>query len=357
MKINITLISGFIFCNGLLAQEKIIYTDATTLTLVGKAIPTNSFYHRIDTLIYNSMPASVKKLFTNSAGLSIAFTTNSDFIEAKWCVTDKKAKDNMTPIAQKGLDLYIKQDGKWQFAGVGKPSGICSNSLIVKNMNNKEKECLLYLPLYDEIKQLEIGISPDAGIRPLPNPFRKRIIMYGSSILQGASASRPGMAYPSRLARETGLNLINLGLSGNGKMEKPVADMLASILNIDGYILDCVPNCTPEQIKERTAYLVNTIRKQHPDIPIIMIQSIIRESGNFDLKIKQRVQLQNEYFKVEYQKLIDNGVKNLYFIDGSELLGSDHEATTDGVHPNDIGFDRILKILRPYFLSIFPVSQ
>ncbi len=84
-----------------------------------------------------------------------------------------------------------------------------------------------------------------------------------------------------------------------------------------------------------------------------MVQSIVRESGNFDLIIKERVRLQNEYFKTEYQQLIDKGMENLYFIEGGSLLGHDHEATTDGVHPNDLGFDRMLNVIRPHLLTIF----
>ena len=54
--------------------NKIVYTNAEHLTLIGKAIPTSMLYHRVDTAFYNDMPPKVKQLFTNSAGLAIAFT-------------------------------------------------------------------------------------------------------------------------------------------------------------------------------------------------------------------------------------------------------------------------------------------
>jgi hypothetical protein len=41
------------------------------------------------------------------------------------------------------------------FAGVGRPIGACSEAVIVKEMEGGEKECLLYLPTYDETRSLE----------------------------------------------------------------------------------------------------------------------------------------------------------------------------------------------------------
>ncbi|OKL40538.1 hydrolase [Pontibacter flavimaris] len=328
-----------------------VYTSATELTLVGKIQATQQVYHRIDTTDYPDMPPAVKRLLTNSAGLAIAFKTNSTTVSAKWCTSPRTASANMTAIVYEGLDLYIKKDGRWQFAGVGMPNGDCSEYTLVRNMGEGEKECLLYLPLYDETTSLEIGVAEGATLQPLPDPFRKRILMYGSSILQGASASRPGIAYPARLSRDTGLNFLNLGLSGSAKMEKPVADMIASI-SADAFVLDCVPNSSPQEIKERTAYLVNTIRQHHPKAPILVIPSTVREHGAFDQVVGARVKAQNEQIEEEVNKLLRSGVKDLYLLSYRQQLGTDHEGTVDGTHPNDLGFDRMLQQLRPQFKAI-----
>jgi lysophospholipase L1-like esterase len=298
------------------------------------------------------MPRAVKRLVTNSAGLAVAFKTSSTSIAAKWCTSSRKTLPNMTAIAYEGLDLYIKKNGRWQFAGVGRPNGDCTEYTLVSNMEEGEKECLLYLPLYDETTSLEIGVEAGATIQPLPDPFQKRILMYGSSILQGASASRPGMAYPARLSRDTGLNFLNLGLSGSAKMEKDVANMIATV-SADAFVLDCVPNSSPAEIRERTAYLVNTIRLHHPKVPILVIPSTVRENGAFDQQVGDRVKAQNEQIEQEVSKLWRSGVKDLYLLSYEQQLGADHEGTIDGSHPNDLGFDRMLKQLKPQFLSIF----
>lgn len=334
-----------------LPKSSIVYMNAASLTLIGQAFPLNSF-HRIDTAEYPGFPPAVKRLLTHASGLAVCFNTNSPRIAAKWCVTSSRQGNNMTAIVNKGLDLYIKLNGKWVFAGVGRPAAECNESVIVQNMDNSEKECLLYLPLYDEIKSLSVGVDSGNRITPGKDPFTKmRVLVYGSSITQGASASRPGMAYPARLSRKTGIQFLNLGLSGNGKMEKEVADMVAEV-RADAFVLDCFANPSPEQITERTAYLVKKIREKHPHAPIIMIQSVIREAGNFDTVIRKMVSRQNENTLKEYRKLQQEGIKDLYLIPGDDLLGKDHEGTTDGSHPNDMGFDRMLEVIRPEIMHI-----
>lgn len=332
-------------------KAKIVFHDASKFHLYGKAFETPQPYHRVDTAKYSDLPVAVKKLLTHSAGLAIVFKTNSKAISAKWCVTNSKALNNLTPIAQKGLDLYIKKEGRWQFAGVGRPSDICSEFTLVKAMDNSEKECMLFLPLYDELKRLEIGIEEGSDIVSLGNPFRKRIAIYGSSIVHGASAGRPGMAYPAILSRNTGLYFMNLGISGNAKMEKAAANMVADIA-VDAFVLDCVPNPSPQQIKERAEDFIKTLRAKYTKAPIILVQSVIREQGNFDLEVKDRVKKQNEEITAAFNRLKTAGMKDIYLITSEKLLGDDRDASTDGVHPNDLGFYRMAEQLGPQITKI-----
>ncbi len=332
-------------------SSKLTYHKTDNLFLYGKAFQTPQQFHRVDTALYNDLPQAVKALLTNSAGLAIAFKTNSKTIGAKWCVTDRKAAVNMTPIGQKGLDLYIKKDGKWQFAGVGRPSNTCSEGVVVKSMDDSEKECLLFLPLYDELKSIEIGLDEGSTIAAIQNPFKKRIVIYGSSIVHGASAGRPGMAYPAILSRKTGLYFMNLGISGNAKMEPSAAKMVSDI-DADAFVLDCIPNPNPTQIKERTENFAKTIRQKHPKAPIIFIQTIIREHSYFDLAVQYVVKNQNKEVTAAFNRLKASGMKDVYLITAENLLGDDHDATTDGTHPNDLGFYRMAEKLAPQITTI-----
>jgi len=337
----------------LMAQQKYPgnYVDAASLTIVGKSMATTNTYDRADTGKYNGLPARVKQLLTNTAGVAICFTTNSTSISAKWCVSQSKPYPNLTPIANKGLDLYIKKDGNWQAAGICKPTGVCSEGLLIEQMDNSEKECLLYLPIYDAVRKLEIGVDTKAFIKAGQLPLKNRILIYGSSIVQGSGASRSGMAYPAQLSRLTGLNFINLGLSGSAKMEPEVADMVAAI-DADAYVLDCVPNSSPAQIAARTSYLVHQIRKEHPAAPIIVMQSIVREQGYFNRKVGETVKNQNINIQKEVLRLLEKGMEHLYFITSEQLIGIDHEGSVDGTHPNDLGYYRMTQKLAPQLVDI-----
>jgi lysophospholipase L1-like esterase len=222
-------------------------------------------------------------------------------------------------------------------------------------MESGEKEYLLYLPFFSEIKSLKIGIDSAAYIKALPNPFRRKIVVYGTSIVHGVAASRPGLNYPSRLARMTGLDFVNLGFSGNARMENELADYLAGV-DADAYIIDCVANTTAAQLTERTAYMVRAIRGKRPNVPVILVQSIHMDTGNFKPATRDDILLKNTILKDEYLKLVQQGVKDLYFIEGDELLGHDNEATCDGIHPNDAGFERMATYLKKHILTILEES-
>ena len=218
-------------------------------------------------------------------------------------------------------------------------------------MDDTPKKCLLYLPLFSETKTLKIGVEEGSEIVALPYPFEKKVLVYGSSIVHGAEASRAGTTYVAKLSRRAGIDFINLGFSGNARMENSMADCLADI-KADAYILDCVPNATAQQISERTAYLVETIRNKHPEAPIIVMQSIAMDIGNFNLKIKSDLRIKDETIRNEVEKLCKRGVKKLYFIEGKDLIGKDHEGTGDGIHPNDLGFERMAAYLEPKLMEI-----
>jgi len=327
------------------------FTKAIDLLLIGEILPTANKFHRVDTAAYPTMPAVVKKLLTQSAGKAVSFTTTSKNIWVKWCVTKSKPYPNLTAIANKGLDLYIRHNGQWQFAGVGRPDSVCSEALIVGNLDEGEKECLLYLPIYDEVSNVEIGIDQNAVINKGTNLFQKRIVVYGSSITQGASVSRPGMAYPARLSRLTGWEFLNIGLSGSAKMERAVIAMINDV-QADAYVLDCIPNSSDAVIRERALNMINAIQKAHPGKPIILLNTISREQGFMDNKVGKMVLAQNKTIDSIANVLLRKKTKDFYFINTAGFLGDDHEGSTDGVHPNDLGSYRFVEKLRPLLVNI-----
>jgi hypothetical protein len=335
---------------------QIKYITNKDFTVQGKAFNTLStpFYHRIDTQKYNNLPIKVKDLFTTPAGLYIAFKSNTSQIKLDWSTRSTYLGANTTGIMARGLDLYIKENGKWIFAGAALPNqqNVKSEYDIAKNLSKTEKEFMLYLPLWNELTDLKIGIDASANFINQPISYKKKIVVYGSSIVQGASASRPGMNYPSILTRKTGYEWINLGLSGNAKIEIELAEMIKDIQNVDVFVLDCVPNSSVKEINDRTIPFVKLLKKYHPKTPILMVESLIRPMSKFDLKANEDMINQNKAYRNQYETLIKQGVKDLYLLKGDNLIGQDNEGSTDGIHPNDLGFSRLSEAIENKVIEI-----
>ena len=99
-----------------ISAQETRYYNAAELNVIGKAIPTSKDFTRIDTSAYKFNDKVIDEYACHSTGLAVLFATDSPFIKAKWVTSSKNASENMTAIAQKGLDLYIRKDGEWVFA-------------------------------------------------------------------------------------------------------------------------------------------------------------------------------------------------------------------------------------------------
>lgn len=356
MKKICLLIAAFVICCCLSAQET-RYFNAADLTVIGKPIPTSKDFTRIDTSAYKFNDKVIDEYACHSTGLAVLFATDSPLIKAKWVTSEKNASENMTAIAQKGLDLYIKKDGEWVFAGVGRPEMADGpaydrhEGTIVKSMAPGRKECLLYLPLYDRLDSLFIGVEEGAYVEPLENPFKYRIVVKGSSVTHGLAASRPGMSYAARFGRDNGFYCFNLGFSGKSKLQEEYARYLADIEDVDAFIFDAFSNPSAEVIHENFDRFVDIIRASHPETPLIFMQTERRESRNFDTW--------REDFETKKQAAAEEEIRermktdrHIYFIPSDDFLGHDHIATSDGSHPTDLGFTRMLDSISPRILKI-----
>ncbi len=338
------------------AQDRNRYIEASDLLITGKIMDTPNPYHRVDTCRYKGFTKTENFQIRCSSGLAVIFTTNSTSISVK-AVYGEYRRSTVTPdLAQLGFDLYIKKDGKWLFAGSGvsgKPEEGKPVTLI-KDMDGTMKECMLNLPMYSEMNSVRIGVDPDAEITVPESPFRHKVAIFGSSYTQGAGISRPGMSYPMQFIRNTGIQLLNLGCGGNGKMQPQFAAVLEDA-DVDAMIFDCFSNPNAEMIEERTLPFIERMHNAHPDIPLIFISTVYRENRNFSLRNERyeqdKMDMADEMMQAAMEKF-----DNVYFIQPGSLTGTDHETSVDGVHPSDMGYSRwaktiekpVLKILKKY---------
>jgi hypothetical protein len=220
--------------------------------------------------------------------------------------------------------------------------------VLLENLPEGEKECLLYLPIWAEVHYLRIGVDDEATIEGLPTPFRHKVVVHGSSITHGASASRSGLTYPALLSRNLGIDFVNFGWSGLCRMQPEFLEILKGC-EADAFLFDAFSNPTEQQIKDRVEHFVAEMVKAHPGKPLIFLQSPIDLESYFNtVKYSQRVSHVNTASKM--MKSITKQYKDVYFLEVKDVLGEN--GTTDNSHPTDLGFHRFVTTYQPMIAKI-----
>lgn len=331
------------------ASQPLVYTDATELTLTGKTGVTAQPYHRVDLHLYPDLTPIEQRLLRYPAGVAVAFRTNSTVIGIRATYLERNIRPNAPEMTTAGFDLYIRRDGEWVFAACNVP-GANSEAILVDNMDSSWKECLLYLPMYSELEDVSVGVSGTSEIRPADNPFRHRVVIFGSSFTQGVSAARSGMSYPSLIGRSTGLGIINLGVSGNSKLQPVFASILADT-QADAFIFDAFSNPNPTEVTERIEPFVARVREAHPGKPLIFLQTIYREKGNFDTRVREYEERKRETARLMVSRMMER-YPDVYFVEVDDPTGTDHLTSADGTHPSDLGYYRWARSIEPSLTDI-----
>ncbi|WP_169976691.1 SGNH/GDSL hydrolase family protein [Tautonia rosea] len=305
----------------------------------------------------------VWSLSRHAAGLCVRFKTDAETIRARWTLTsDRLAMPHMPATGVSGLDLYAKLDDQWCWVGVGFPSEVTNTVTLASGLTGEAREYLLYLPLYNGVASVEIGLPEGATLAkatPRAEGQEKPIVVYGTSITQGGCASRPGMVHTAILGRRFNRPVINLGFSGNGKMEAELADLLAE-LDPALYVLDCLPNMVAEEIEARVEPFVRSLRSARPETPIVLAEDRTYTNARLVAGQWERNRSSRAALRAAYDRLVASGVKGLTYLAGDPQLGEDGEATVDGSHPTDLGFLRMAdvfeSVLQPLLATPEPVE-
>ena len=303
---------------------------------------------------YDRLPAKAEKivrppvwsLSRHSAGISFRFNTDATTIQLRHTVTGAAlGMAHMPATGVSGIDLYALDEGTWKWVEVSRPKEVTTTQ-VIDGLDPALRTYLGYLPLYNSTVKVEVGVPRNATFQPVAPRKDKPIVFYGTSITHGASASRPGMPHPAILGRRLDKPVINLGFSGNGKMEPEVGALLTEI-DAAAYVIDCLPNMTEPEVAERAEALVRQLREARPDIPIILVEDRTYTNAWIMKAKRDRHAGSRSALVRAYDNLVKSGVKGLSYVEGEKLLGDDTEGTTDGSHPNDLGFMRQADALEP----------
>ncbi|WP_339711749.1 SGNH/GDSL hydrolase family protein [Cyclobacterium amurskyense] len=353
MNLRLFLALSLLFCQFslVLAQEDLSWNNplkSPNKNLIHGQGWTGLDYHRLPDDAENKVRKAVWGLSRHAAGVKLKFNTNAQEIKVRYVVSGRQAMPHMPATGVSGLDLYIRDSPEWIWVRGSYSFGdTIQYTFPLKAGIATAKDFDLYLPLYNEVTFLEIGVDNDADFSFIsPSNNEMPVVVYGTSIAQGGCASRPGMAWTAILERMINKPMINLGFSGNGLLEAPLIDYMATI-NSSLYVLDCLPNLvrdtfSEEEVTKRMMDSVRKLKAERPDTPILMVEHAGYTDELVNMDRKNAYQGRNNLSKEAYRMLIAEGVEELYYLEKEEI-GLTMEGTVDGTHPTDLGMDQHAK--------------
>ena len=308
-------------------------------------------FRRLPEKIAENTNGGVHWLHDNTAGGRVRFRTDSPYVAIHSEMPMVGIMNHFAISGSASFDLYVRDSqGREKFVEVFK-----------RDVDNKQGyEAILYpagsgmreytinFPTYSSVSSLHIGLDENATVEaPTPYKITKPVVFYGSSITQGACASRPGTAYESIVSRRFDFDYVNLGFSGSARGEQVMADYIAG-LDMSLFVMDYDHNApTVEHLAETHEPFFKTVRKAYPNIPIILMARP-QYNQNEDSAARYAV------LKATYDNAIQAGDTNVYLLSGPELMAlAEDDGMVDGAHPNDFGFGSMAKAVGDVMEKIY----
>ncbi len=329
------------------------------------AFSIHGFYQPENPGVFRRLPAEVARatsekvwhLHTDTAGGRLRFVTDSPYIAVGAVCPEKVFTSDRTAAlcgaSAFSFDLYadgefvrvlwpktIKTEGSVVHFAL--PEGRYEGSYDFKT--RKMRQITLNFPTFCAISEVHIGLMPGSALLPA-QPYRnkKSVVFYGSSITQGACASRPGNIYQNVLSRWLDMDYVNLGFASGAFAEDAIVDYLCG-LSTPVLVFDYDHNAkTPEDLRATHLPALRKLCAAHPGTPIILLSKPNRHAG--EAEALERVAVIRESIAA----MNAEGRENLYFVNGQEIFTAlDAEMMTiDDTHPTDLGHYCMAKALRP----------
>ncbi len=290
-------------------------------------------------------------LAEQSTGIQLRFETNSAQIFVRVKLRSKFDMTNMTQIGECGLDLYVYDEGLKDYGLIEVaryyPIDATEYELSLGRFDThprKLRKYILNLPLYMAVDELQIGLDKDAEVRAVPYGDKARIGIYGTSIVQGCGASRPGLSPANVLSRRLDAEVYNFGYSGCAMMEKEMGEVLGD-RKLDFLIVDVEPNAGVESVmRDNFEPFFDAYFERSPETPVVVYSRILFAIDLYSARHRAIAAYYRDFLRDEVKKYARKGY-DIHFVDGGKLFteptktfrGNYTEYTLDGIHPNDVG--------------------
>ncbi len=337
-------------------ENGVRWIDGTDLPLEGRVFDdVEHYFDRLPANVSTNVNAGVRNMKHHTAGMQFRFLTDSKKLRFRWTPWNagRLAMGHMPSTGVSGIDIYRWNagNGRWVHVKCFRLPDEAKEDFSFDLDWKYGGPCLVYLPLYNGLRSFSLGIDASATVEPLPpraSGVEKPVVFYGTSITQGACASRPGMSFVNIVGRDLDVPVVNLGFAGCGRMELEMSEHLARI-DASCYVLDCLWNMGSaaggsrpgRNVEENYEPFIRNLRSKRPGIPIVMAgQCNVR---NDEPNAKER------FVKALYDRLVAEGWGDLVFLPGPGMFAYDSEGSVDGCHPNDYG---MMSLARAYGTAV-----
>ena len=290
-------------------------------------------------LYEQSAVKEMNNLYRNTSGCRIMAGTNSSRLLIKAQLHRKWGYRKMNMWCSSGFDVYDIVSGAYVHNTVFGPFE--GSSILAEQIKIRENIPLcIYLPLYNCIEALYLGIDENSVIEPFTNNEEiLPVIFYGHSVTQGAAASRSGNCFPNIVQRMLNREIINLSCSSCCRGLESMAKEIGK-LNCHSIVIDYTRNAESVDVFQNShEKFYKQVRKYHRDKNIILMTSCNFNNWKdyFEFDKIVRTTYQNALDRGENVKLLD--VRGLFREEEYNLVA------VDGSHLNDMGMYRVANAL------------
>lgn len=307
-----------------------------TAAVIHGLLPLEEGYARARHTICQAIGPEISVLNRHNSGGRIRFRTNSPRLGVRAHLLEDCKMPHMPLSGSSSVDVFTGSLAPLRYTATLRPDNHPQEIDGQVTLSGGWETVTLYLPLYNGVLWLELGIEEGSALEEAPaytHPLP--VVFYGSSITQGGCASRPGNNYPAMVCRALDSEFTNLGYSGRAKGEPVMADYIAS-LSMRCLVYDYDHNAPDgAYLRETHQPFLQRILEKQPRLPVILLTRPDPVYSREDYERRDAV-------LSTYQWAFSQGYQ-VHFLDGWALFGTAGRdcCTVDGCHPNDLGFYRM----------------
>ncbi|MFC5878475.1 GDSL-type esterase/lipase family protein [Streptomyces virginiae] len=245
--------------------------------------------HRLPAWARRRAPGDLAEVEAQPAGVRLAFRTRATAVELDVLATTTVYRGAPTPpdavydlvvdgrpagrATADGGNVRTVDTTTWAAVLTPGPPG----TVRFAGLADGTKDVEIWLP-YRGIHEL-IALRTDAPVEPAPDPGRRVWLHHGSSISHGSTADGPTGTWPALAAAGAGVELVNLGFSGNALLDpftaRTMRDTPADLISLKIGIN--LVNHDVMRLRAFTAAVhgfLDTLREGHPTTPVLVVSPL-----------------------------------------------------------------------------------